>query len=51
MDLKTNVVIKGANARVVYETIMNSSKQSSSKSKTRQERLSAFSKKVRCSGK
>ena len=51
MDLKTNVVVKGPNARVVYETILNSSKQSSSKAKVRQERLSGFSKKLKTAGK
>ena len=51
MDLKTNVVVKGSNARAVYETILNSSKRAPSKSRIRQERLAFFSKKVKASAK
>ncbi|MBP5447515.1 MAG: hypothetical protein J6X95_05375 [Treponema sp.] len=51
MDLKTNVVVKGSNARAVYETILNSSKHAPSKSGIRQERLAVFSKKVKASAK
>ena len=51
MDLKTNVIVKDTNARAVYETIINSSKQTPSKSKIRQERLSVFSRKIKTSDK
>lgn len=49
MDLKTNVVVKGASAKKIYETLINTSKTFPSNSTKRAERLAAFSKNLKFS--
>ena len=47
MDLKTNVVIKGPMAKVVYETMKKSSQTVSLREEKRLKQLAEFSKKIR----
>ena len=51
MDLKTNVIVKGPDAQKVYAAILDSSIRPQNKQKLRQERLAAFSKKIKASAK
>ncbi|MBR1638762.1 MAG: hypothetical protein IJ688_05200 [Treponema sp.] len=47
MDLRTNVLVKGSGARKVYQTIMNSAKDTPSNVNRRKTRLADFSKKIK----
>lgn len=47
MDLRTNVVVKGTNAQLVYNTIMETAKKTPSNSDKRKKRLADFSKKIK----
>lgn len=47
MDLRTNVVVKGSNAQLVYNTIMETAHKTPSNAEKRRKRLSNFSKKIK----
>lgn len=47
MDLRTNVVVKGSNAQLVYNTIMEASERTPSNADKRKNFLAAFSKKIK----
>ena len=46
MDLRTNVVVKGSNAQLVYNTIMETARKTPSNADKRKKRLADFSKKL-----